>query len=906
MLKAFPRYAIGTAILLSGCQTAPGWMAAWKQPSEAQSVAEKDAPKKNPLTSAFSKKPSEASLAATDNSLKKGKEQLQAFYKDSSRPQHLTDAEKSFERALMVNPRNAEAHHGLGVCLDLQKRYANAEEHYRLAIAEDPRNATYVADLGYSYFLQGRYAEAEKALSGALVLEPNNALAAKNLGMTYARQGKRELAESTFRRVMNDGEVRQAMAQVDSASSDIALASGEQSKTAAAPPAKEGSWDDIQARMEQARQDSVRQRGDRDQQARAAELGLDPARLRQMEAMRQQQQAGQGQDPRGVDPRGGDPRLANGAGVDPRDYRGRDPYADMKNQLQALDRQRTNVANGPVYLDQSGFQAVPHQSATYPEAQHTYHPDGPIQPLAGEHVPSNAATWAPGSYSPHAAPQGNSLVPPASASPYYQQQGQPPAAGGPESGGQGYSVPPQYQSGYAPGAVPQNGQPQQMAGGQTGLNAYGNRPGSAPNQAAYPQYPGQGQGYPQQGQPAAGHPAQGYPQGANGIQQAAAENFPANNSYDTGRGFPSGGNPALMIPSGTGPQGMSPAGVSGYGPAAAAGQSMAPPAGGGMSGSPSLGADFEQAKREAAMHGLGVGPGPLFPSQNASPPQQFSQQQGPGPQGANLPGLPPQAALGNGHAPQPGLQPGDGVQQPSIHWNGSQLPPVDRQLPTNIQVPDLRQAGQPQYESNWDLYRQQGNQYGQQTPAPSATYRSQNQYSAASGHNGAAQAGGAPIGLPATGALTNYDDARGRLAATNQEQQQLLLRSPADAIRSPASEQRNLGPAIPSPSEMMTPTWGNQSIIPPAWPMRTGADQDYRARGYDQADGAASQYERNDNGAAARGVVNPERYPSASSAQRPPTYGGGSSATSQSNANYSNANSGNGLPAIVPGSRNGY
>ena len=943
MLKAFPRYAIGTAILLSGCQSVtPSWMAAWKQPSDAASAAEKEAPKKTSLTSAFSKKPNEASATAASTGVKKGTDQLTEYCNAAApRAQLLEEAEKNFERALLVDPKNAEAHHGLGVCLDLQKRYPGAEEHYKRAIAIDSRNATYVADLGYSYFLQGRYAEAEKALSGSLILDPNNKQAARNLGVTYAKQGKRELAESTFRRVMNDGEVRQAMAQFEGGGADIALASGEQPK-----PAREGSWDNIQSQMDTARQESLRQRQQRTQQSRASELGLDPERLRQMEMLqRQQGMAGGGGGQAPVDPR-----------ANPRDYRGRDPYADMKNQLETLDRQRTNVANGPVYLDQSGFQSSPHQSATFPEAQQTYHPEGAIQPLSGNHVPANSSTWAPGAYSPHAAPQGGlngqppqggfngqppqggysgqpsqggfsgqpaqggSLVPPQGASPYYQQ----PPAGYPAGGGQEPSIPPQYQTGYGPQS--QNASP--IGSGQNVQNAFGNR-GAASALAM------QAQGQPRAGgistPPGQGYGPQGYP---NGIQQAAAENVPPNAAFDPAAfGVPAGVNPALLLPSGGAGGGMNPAAfAAGHDPRAAAafGGQQGPGPG---AGQPSFGSDFEQAKREAAMHGLGVGPGPLFPSQNPGSQQAAQQPSGPMPNFpglppqagmggggqmampsgmslpggmtqppayGNLPGLPPQAGMGGGNGPQPG----DGVQIPGVQWNGAQSAPIGRQLPTDIQAPDLRKAMQPQYESTWDLYRSQTNQLGQQTPAAGGTYRTQGQYSANSGFTGQ-QPGTAPINLPTTTGLENYDDARGRLAQMNQQQQAILLQSPSNATHSAATEARSAMPIIPPPSDLMTPTWGNQSVIPPAWPSRQAGDADYRVRGYDQNQDSMPQYERGD---ANRGVVTPDRYPSAnsSSSQRVPNYPSASGGNSQSNAGYPNGASGNGLPAIVPGTRNGY
>jgi tetratricopeptide (TPR) repeat protein len=145
--------------------------------------------------------------------LDRGESALSTYYKDES-PAHLTEAHRCYEQALALEGGNPEAHHGLGIVCDLQQNYRSAEIHYRAALDGDPENSQILGDLGWSYALQNRLAEAEQTLSQTTRLDPGNSLAIKNLAYVYAKQGNYNLADSTFRRVMNDVEVRQEMAQL--------------------------------------------------------------------------------------------------------------------------------------------------------------------------------------------------------------------------------------------------------------------------------------------------------------------------------------------------------------------------------------------------------------------------------------------------------------------------------------------------------------------------------------------------------------------------------------------------------------------------------------------------------------------------------------------------------------------
>lgn len=166
---------------------------------------------------------------STETQLDKGENALAAYYKDSS-PTHLTEAHQCYEKVLASSPGNADAHHGLAIVCDLQKNFGAAEMHYRAALEKDPQNGRVLGDLGYSYLLQNKLSESEKTLVQATKLDPSNTQAFKNLGYVYAKQGNYNQAEATFRRAMNDAEVRQELAQLFPNGRPDMAKSGEQGK----------------------------------------------------------------------------------------------------------------------------------------------------------------------------------------------------------------------------------------------------------------------------------------------------------------------------------------------------------------------------------------------------------------------------------------------------------------------------------------------------------------------------------------------------------------------------------------------------------------------------------------------------------------------------------------------------
>ncbi len=82
-------------------------------------------------------------------------------------------AMKSFERALKINPKYAEAQNNIGAVWDQRRRYGKAIRAYRKALAINPRMAVTYSNLGSAYVSDRKYEEAIAAFRQALAIDPN-------------------------------------------------------------------------------------------------------------------------------------------------------------------------------------------------------------------------------------------------------------------------------------------------------------------------------------------------------------------------------------------------------------------------------------------------------------------------------------------------------------------------------------------------------------------------------------------------------------------------------------------------------------------------------------------------------------------------------------------------------------
>ncbi len=150
---------------------------------------------------------SSATLASTvDEHLRLG----EAALRDGQTQQ----AQGHFEQALIAQPQHAKANHRMAVVCDKLGQYQRAEQHYRIALENDPRNVAVLSDLGYSYWLQGRYSESERYLQQARSIDPHYETAIANLGMLYGTTGRQEEALAMFRQIGDEEQVQEIMQQV--------------------------------------------------------------------------------------------------------------------------------------------------------------------------------------------------------------------------------------------------------------------------------------------------------------------------------------------------------------------------------------------------------------------------------------------------------------------------------------------------------------------------------------------------------------------------------------------------------------------------------------------------------------------------------------------------------------------
>ena len=219
---------VAALLVASGCQSSNSFTRLFQKPNPGEkksllAILDKDKPG---LPQPTKGKPKEESLS---RQLDRAEKSLTQYYSDGN-PAHLKDAHHQYELALVDQPGNAECHHGLAIVCDLQENFSAAELHYRAALEDDPKNGKILGDLGYSYLLQNRLSDSEDTLVLATKVDPQNTQAFKNLATVYAKQGNYNLAESTIRRVMNEGEVRQEMAQLFPTGRPDLAREGERSK----------------------------------------------------------------------------------------------------------------------------------------------------------------------------------------------------------------------------------------------------------------------------------------------------------------------------------------------------------------------------------------------------------------------------------------------------------------------------------------------------------------------------------------------------------------------------------------------------------------------------------------------------------------------------------------------------
>jgi tetratricopeptide (TPR) repeat protein len=95
----------------------------------------------------------------------------------------------------------------MGIAMQLQARYDDSRIAFQKAVELDPKNAEYRANQGALFLAMGNYQAAEESLKEAIRLNPDYALALYNLGVSIAEQGRNQEALPFFEQAEKVGPV---------------------------------------------------------------------------------------------------------------------------------------------------------------------------------------------------------------------------------------------------------------------------------------------------------------------------------------------------------------------------------------------------------------------------------------------------------------------------------------------------------------------------------------------------------------------------------------------------------------------------------------------------------------------------------------------------------------------------
>jgi tetratricopeptide (TPR) repeat protein len=121
-----------------------------------------------------------------------GFQYVRTFFSDRDREREL----QAHLRSLTVNPRDADAHHQLGLICTRRGRFEEAERHLRSAIEIEPADPDHHYGLGRVYELRGDWARALERYEETYRLNPQYRLGdiLREVGKGYLQTGKLEKA----------------------------------------------------------------------------------------------------------------------------------------------------------------------------------------------------------------------------------------------------------------------------------------------------------------------------------------------------------------------------------------------------------------------------------------------------------------------------------------------------------------------------------------------------------------------------------------------------------------------------------------------------------------------------------------------------------------------------------------
>jgi Tfp pilus assembly protein PilF/peroxiredoxin len=114
----------------------------------------------------------------------------------------VAPARAAFERALELEPANAEASNSLGALLAQSGDVPAAIERFRAALQARPDFADALNNLGFALFQTGQPAQALELYQKALATKPGFPEALNNLGIFYGRQGDLDASQRYFEQAL--------------------------------------------------------------------------------------------------------------------------------------------------------------------------------------------------------------------------------------------------------------------------------------------------------------------------------------------------------------------------------------------------------------------------------------------------------------------------------------------------------------------------------------------------------------------------------------------------------------------------------------------------------------------------------------------------------------------------------
>ena len=99
--------------------------------------------------------------------------------------QDYDKAIECYQKAIELNPDNANAYHGMGVAYEYKQDYDKAIECYQKAIELNPKDAVAYYNMGNAYYNKQDYDKAIECYQKAIELNPKDAVAYYNMGNAY-------------------------------------------------------------------------------------------------------------------------------------------------------------------------------------------------------------------------------------------------------------------------------------------------------------------------------------------------------------------------------------------------------------------------------------------------------------------------------------------------------------------------------------------------------------------------------------------------------------------------------------------------------------------------------------------------------------------------------------------------